>query len=156
VGVAKGLSAVVASTAVVVAREPDAYADLGLPTIGDVIPDRGPAGGILTALRHEQSAESPAAWILVTSCDVRGLRPEWVDVLMRRRVGDGPAVAVYERGWEPLFALYHRSAASYLERAIEQGRLKMQSILDEMGTLAVDAPEGWNLVRNVNRRPDLT
>jgi len=44
----------VADGVTVVAREVDAYTDLGLRTIADVIPDKGPLGGILTAIEEQE------------------------------------------------------------------------------------------------------
>ncbi|MEM9253490.1 MAG: nucleotidyltransferase family protein, partial [Planctomycetota bacterium] len=65
----------IASPAYAVARQPNAYRDLGVDTIADTIAGLGPLGGLLTALIHltgsspDPSRDTPS-WLLMSSCDL--------------------------------------------------------------------------------------
>jgi molybdopterin-guanine dinucleotide biosynthesis protein A len=143
----------------VVASAYGEYDDLGLRTIGDVLTGRGPAGGVLTALQDNDAARAVAPargrWILVSACDWVGVEPGWVASLLSARTPDADAVAFRSAQLEPLFALYRDSAREVLARAIAAGRLRMQDVLGEMRTVALDAPRGWENAVNVNRPIDL-
>ena len=80
VRVAQELEAV-ASSVTVVARSGSDYDDLGLRTIGDSIPDKGPMGGLLAALEDA----GPAEWLLITACDWVGIRVAWARNLLDAR-----------------------------------------------------------------------
>lgn len=137
----------VATRVTVVARNRGAYADLGLRTIGDIVADAGPLGGLLTAIddhRHN-------GWVFVTACDWVGLRSEWVFPLLGGRGGNGRAVLFESNRDQPLFGLYHTSIRGVIEARIEAGRLEMLGLLDEIGVITVRAPSGWGEARNLNR-----
>jgi molybdopterin-guanine dinucleotide biosynthesis protein A len=144
----------VAFSITVVAAEPGEYDDLELVTIGDVIADKGPAGGILTALRHNEAGDG-ADWVLVSACDWVGVRPEWVRELLAARRDETHAVAFRWDRFEPLFALYHRSAQAPLASSVESGQLQMQSILSLMSTVSLPTPDGWGDATNINRPSDI-
>ena len=59
------------SELLIVTNNPAAYAYLNLPLVGDVLPDKGPLGGIYTALR---AASQPH--VLVVACDMPWLNRE--------------------------------------------------------------------------------
>lgn len=108
----------VASRITVVADRIDKYADLGLQTIADEYPGRGPLCGILTALRHHRAVSGPG-WILVASCDLVGARHEWVRALLDHARDTVDAVAFRGARWEPLFTLYHTRLLSQVTELME-------------------------------------
>ncbi|MFQ5511804.1 MAG: molybdenum cofactor guanylyltransferase [Candidatus Krumholzibacteriia bacterium] len=142
----------VAGEVTVVADRAGRYADLGLRTIGDVVPEKGPIGGLLTAL------DDAGGWIFLTACDWLGVRPEWLQTLDETRARSpretGAVVFRSERGYEPLFGLYSASMRAAISAEIDRGRLKMQDLLGRIGTVAVDMPAGWRDVVNLNRPVD--
>lgn len=152
VRVAEALASV-AGTVTVVADRAGRYDDLGLHTIGDLIPEKGPIGGLLTAIdRH-----TPDEWIFVAACDWVGIRREWIQCLAdeRARAAAGSAAVVFRsrRGFEPLFGFYCGSIRETVALEIDNGRLKMQDLLAGLDTVAVAVPDNWDEMVNLNR-PD--
>jgi len=145
------LSPVVSSTTVVAASA-GAYDDLGLRTIGDDVPGLGPAGGIVTALRH-CLRERGSGWVIVSACDWSGVETGWVERLRDGAPGGARAV-LFDPG-QPLFGLYHTDAVPALAAAVETGSLRMQDLASELSPAIVPAPAGFVGAVNVNRPGDL-
>ena len=99
--------------------------DLGLHTIGDDVPGLGPAGGLVTALRHRARGRGEG-WIVVSACDWAGVEAEWIPLLWGG-VATGVKAVLFDPG-QPLFGLYHTGAEPALAAAIDAGRLRMQDI----------------------------
>jgi molybdopterin-guanine dinucleotide biosynthesis protein A len=124
----------VAAPATVVAAAAGAYDDLGLPTIGDLEPGRGPLGGLVTALRD---AAGP---VFVAACDLTEPRAEWAQALI---AAGGTAAFRTARGWEPLFGRYDMGVLSVADRLLGDGERSVQVLLDEVAAVALKPPDGW-------------
>ena len=137
----------VASTVTVVARSGSDYDDLGLRTIGDSMPDKGPMGGLLAALEDA----CPAEWLFITACDWVGIRVAWARNLLDARSEDIRAVVYRSDRYHPLFGLYHTAARDDVLRHIHDDDLKMQHLLEGMSTRSMPVPDGWDKLINLNR-----
>ena len=133
----------------VVARRKNAYDDIGLRTIGDVVEGKGPMGGLLTAV--EDARES--GWIFVTACDWVGVRTPWVGRLLERRRSDAQAVVYRSDLYQPLFGLYRTSIHDIVLKYIDNGDVKMQNLLRSLATVSLPLPHDWDRAINLNR-PD--
>ena len=140
----------IASSVRVVARAPASYDDLGLATIADSVPGKGPLGGLLSALEDA----GPAPWIFLAACDQVGLRVAWARELLDRRQNDLRAVVYRSDRFHPLFAVYHVELMEELRRRIRRGDLKMQGLFEEVPTRVLPVPQGWEELVNLNRPPD--
>jgi molybdopterin-guanine dinucleotide biosynthesis protein A len=150
VSVARALEPV-ARTITVVAGRAGAYDDLGLRTVGDVIPARGPLGGLLTAL--EDAGDD--GWLLLSSCDWMGLRREWLVRLLEAR-RDGMQVVAYRGSrYQPLLALYHHSLLAEARRAVQGNDRSLQTFIENANTVGLALPREWSTARNVNRPGDI-
>jgi molybdopterin-guanine dinucleotide biosynthesis protein len=120
----------VAPDLVLLANEPDLFADLGLPTRPDVRPGLGALGGIHTGLLWAAEAGRPG--ILAVACDM----PFPCEPLLRRLAElafagdpDAPDLVIPEsggrRGVEPLFAAYGVGCLPAIEDRLEQGDRRM-------------------------------
>jgi molybdopterin-guanine dinucleotide biosynthesis protein A len=148
-GVARALEPV-ASRITVVAATSGAYDDLGLHTIGDVLPEKGPMGGLLSAIDDCRGAQ----WLLLSACDWVGIQEPWARLLLARRQKSLQVVLFRSDRLEPLFALYHTSIRNTAARLIDDGRLKMIELIDSVKTDAIPAPGEWSDVVNLNRPPN--
>ena len=102
-----------------VGHDPDRFADLGLPVVGDRVLGAGALGGIYTAL-----ASTTADRVLVIACDMPFLvEPLLQALLALAQSGDGAWVRT-SRGPEPLVACYRQSARERIREAIAAGHLK--------------------------------
>ena len=91
---------------IIIIANNDNYNQFGFPVYSDLIPERGPIGGIVTGLHYSQTDRN-----LILSCDI-------------------PFVSVEtEEGTEPLCAIYRQSNATYLRERINQNRLSMRDAL---------------------------
>ncbi len=95
--------------------------------VEDLIPRKGPLVGIYTALRH-----SPAPYVFVMACDM----PYPSSRLIRRMLAEARGVdaVVPRRGEyiEPLFAVYRRDIRDRARARIEEGRLKIHELIQEL------------------------
>ena len=148
---AETLSTVASSTTVVAATS-GAYDDLSLLTLGDDVPGLGPAGGIVTALRHRLRAQG-SGWILVSACDWAEVEAGWVGLLLSA-IAPGAHAVLFDPG-QPLFGLYHTEAEPALAGAIDSGNLRMQEIVSGLSLVVVPPPDGFATAINVNRPGDL-
>jgi molybdopterin-guanine dinucleotide biosynthesis protein A len=134
----------------VVADRAGRYDDLGLTTIGDLMPDLGPVGGLRTALGHTSEP-----WVLITAGDLPGLRDEWIAALLGERARGAKAVALKAERWQPMPALFHSSAAPIVEQCLQHGERAMWRLLDALSAIAVPLPEGWPHPSGINTPEEL-
>lgn len=118
------------------------YADLGLVTIADIHPGRGPLAGIHAALR-----DSPTDLVAIAACDLAGLRAEWYAAL--EAACDGSAAAFRDERWHPVVGVYHRSILPELERRLGAGELAAWTLLDAVGN-AVAPPAEFASLRSID------
>ncbi|HPC83831.1 MAG TPA: NTP transferase domain-containing protein [Thermoanaerobaculaceae bacterium] len=134
----------------VVAGRAGEYRNMGLPTIADPVPERGPLGGLLAAL-----ADVEAGWVLVVPCDIWRLRPAWVEALLAGRRPGAQAVVFRGARWEPLPGLYRTSARPLVAAALERGELALWRLLAAADTEAVPLPGDWPDPAQINSQDDL-
>jgi len=141
---ARAIAPLVASVTVVAARE-EAYADLGLRTIADDVPGRGPLGGLVRAFR-----DAEPGWLLLLACDWLGAREHWIGRLMKERRPDCDVVAFEGEWYEPLMALYHTRIESDARRQLSGDDASLQTLLAGVRTVGVPLPEDWSHATNLN------
>jgi molybdopterin-guanine dinucleotide biosynthesis protein A len=91
----------------------------------DIIPDAGPMGGLLTALKKTKKPT------LIVSCDTPFIELEHVEYLIKQY--DSTRVATIARsskGIEPLFGIYKPELCTLLEKLIHLKRLALYRIFD--------------------------
>ncbi|MGP1346118.1 MAG: molybdenum cofactor guanylyltransferase [Phycisphaerales bacterium] len=135
----------------VIAREPDQYADLGLSTIADLIPDQGPLTGLRTALQHRGTEAGPG-WLVMCSCDLIDLDPAWLEQLESAQRTHPRAIAIAWRDdrWQPFPGLYHTDLTGPVASAT---RGSLQQLLDASNAIALPVPPGG--LPQANRATDL-
>lgn len=128
---------VVAEVALVGA--PERYAHLGVPTLADCQPSRGPLGGIVTAL-----AVSRHDWNLVVACDLPYVETRFLEFLLEQATTSPEADAVIPQtrdNWQPLCAAYHRRCLPVFERVLAEGNPKIARAFSEVRVRAITAEE---------------
>ena len=101
--------------------------------VNDKIPGCGPLGGLFTALSN-----SDTDWNLVVACDMPGISPEPLRILLNRaEISPRDCVAASDGAeLQPLCAVYHRRCLPIVARAIRDKRLKMLDLLAELSAEA--------------------
>ncbi|MCC6445771.1 MAG: molybdenum cofactor guanylyltransferase [Armatimonadetes bacterium] len=98
--------------------------ETGAQILEDDMPERGPMGGLYTALKH---LERPKC--LIVSCDVPFVSAAFLSHLAELPLAGDAIVPVWEGRLQPLQAVYARSILAGVEARIHSGRLQMMDLL---------------------------
>jgi molybdopterin-guanine dinucleotide biosynthesis protein A len=128
------------------------------PVVEDVFRDCGPLGGIHAALRA-----SPSELNLMLAVDVPFLSSALLQYLIERARSSAATVTVPQaRGRrQPLCAVYAREFAEVAERALREGRYKIDALFEAVGTQVISEEEleaaGFSakMFRNLNTREEV-
>jgi molybdopterin-guanine dinucleotide biosynthesis protein A len=142
----------IASSITAVADVADKFADLGISTIPDRTPGQGPLAALQAAMHHANRVDT---WICLTSCDIPGVRAEWISTLLAARQPGDQAVAFHETFWEPMPAIYHASLAPQIDQRIAAGELSLSRLLSDFRARALPLPRDWRTCGHVNTATDL-
>lgn len=124
----------------VVANDPAPYRPLGVPVVGDRIPDRGAPGGLHAALH---AAATP--WVFTAACDMPFVSEAGVALLTARREGAAAVVPRWGGRLEPLHALWSRACLPALEQALLEGEPSLQSLARLVGARVVEE-SAWRVI----------
>ncbi|WP_299441221.1 molybdenum cofactor guanylyltransferase [uncultured Aquimarina sp.] len=113
------------------------------PCIPDLIPDKGPVGGIYTGLKHTKTEQN-----LVLSCDV----PFVTSTVLNNLISE------YESNYDvityediPLITLYSKSAERIFFESIEKKRLSLRKTLSTLKVKSIPIEENIEpYVKNIN------
>jgi molybdopterin-guanine dinucleotide biosynthesis protein A len=120
----------------IVTNQPAEYVYLGVPLFGDVLPDKGPLGGLYTALH---SATRPH--VLCIACDMPFVVRPLLDYLISL-IPEGDAVVPRLAGEaEPFRAIYSRACLAPIRAALDAGRMRMISFFPDVRVRFVDEAE---------------
>ena len=133
VAVARSIS----SHALVVGHQSYAALDLGIGVVPDDEPGRGPLGGIATAF-HVLSAPR----LVVLACDMPCLSIPLLRSLVERPSSADAVVPKTSDGrWQPLHAVYDRSALPTIDRSLRTGSSAVRSVFDHISVDTVGEDE---------------
>jgi molybdopterin-guanine dinucleotide biosynthesis protein A len=145
----------VADRVVIVANDPDRFADVGVPVFEDLVPGTGALGGIYTAL---VIAKEP---VMVVACDMPHLTAPFLAHVMDAGRKADMALPHTADGYHPLCACYTQTCLEPIRQRLETGRLKVLDLLGDVHVrtiepveLAAFDPDGL-LLLNINTPDDL-
>jgi molybdopterin-guanine dinucleotide biosynthesis protein A len=104
----------------IVTNNPEPYAYLGVPTVGDIYPDHGPLGGIFTAVSHAAHPHT-----LIVACDMPWLERPLLQYLISLRHTADVVVPLWDKFPEPLHALYSKACLPPIEANLQAQQLKI-------------------------------
>ncbi|WP_298523795.1 molybdenum cofactor guanylyltransferase [uncultured Christiangramia sp.] len=128
------------------------YLKFGKPLYTDIIPKKGPMGGLYTALEY-----SKAPMVILLACDMPSINKEGIQSLMTVAEPGKITVATDSERISPLFACYPKSVIEKVEKAILADELKMQEFVSKQPYITVDfkATENTEVLQNLNTREEL-
>jgi molybdopterin-guanine dinucleotide biosynthesis protein A len=119
-----------------VTNTPEVYADLGVPMVQDVWPEKGSLGGIYSAIHH---VDTP--YCLVVACDMPFLQAEMLRYLLTQ-VSDYDVVVPDVLGeLQTLHAIYSKACLQAIERRLEMNRLRIAGFFPDVRVRTVTASE---------------
>ena len=135
---------------------PESYFYLDCPMVGDILADRGPMTGILSAL-----VSSEASDVFVTACDM-----PYINAILIQYIVDkwdkrfDAVIPVFEQQPQPLFGIYSERVAEKMALRIKTGRRSVRDFLKEIAVYYISEdevrsidPEGRSFV-NINTIED--
>ncbi|MCP5097351.1 MAG: molybdenum cofactor guanylyltransferase [Chloroflexi bacterium] len=109
-----------AAETILITNKPDEYAHLNLPMFGDVYPDKGPLGGIYTAVHHATHPHT-----LVVACDMPWLNRDLLVYMITQQETADIVIPRPQKFPEPLHAIYSKVCLAPIEANIKADRLKI-------------------------------
>lgn len=128
------------------------YEKFGHPVYPDLVVDKGPMGGLLTAFSNTK-----AKAVLLMSCDMPLVNCEAIKQLIDKTKNNEIIAPTEEGRVNPLFALYPVTLKIEVQKRIVSGRLKMTDLILENNHTLVPSivRENPGIFRNVNNEEEL-
>ncbi|MCQ6280322.1 molybdenum cofactor guanylyltransferase [Bacillus sp. EB600] len=115
---------------ILVTNDTKAYHFLGLKTVSDYFPGKGPLAGI-----HAGLIASSAEVNVVIACDMPFVSAELAVVLVKNSRDYDAVVPVIGGRQHPLFAVFKKKLAVRIEDHINRNRLSMKDLLNQLNVL---------------------
>jgi molybdopterin-guanine dinucleotide biosynthesis protein A len=128
------------------------YDYLPYEKIADIIADRGPLGGIYTALTHSETEFN-----LILSCDIPLISSELLKELIAKHTKEaGITIFATESRIHPLIGIYSKEILPIVKEAIEANELKMMDLLAKTPHQIIKIEESENFpLTNINSTDEL-
>ena len=124
-----------------------AYANFGYTLLPDDVPEKGPLGGITTALKHSNTAQN-----LMVSCDMPLLSTEAIGWFLALCQDAEITIATVGEQWHPLLGLYSKSCAPRFAEFIRQNQLGLQNAIRQMEYHLVPMNDYREALENINTK----
>ena len=128
----------------------------GLRVIPDRVPDSGPLGGLDAALAAARDPE-----LVLLACDLPFVTARFLAHLLALTGAADAVVPRTERGYHPLCAAYTRACHAPVRRRLEEGRLALHGLFEDVQVRVVEGGElerfgdAERLLANVNTPDEL-
>lgn len=128
------------------------YDYLEYEKIPDLIVDKGPLGGIYTALSHTETEFN-----LILSCDIPLISTELLQELISKHTKEAEiTVFASESKTHPLIGIYSKSIVPTIKEAIDSNELKMMDLLAKLPHQIINIEESENFhLTNINSADEL-
>lgn len=128
------------------------YDYLPYQKIPDLITDKGPMGGIYTALSHSETEFN-----LILSCDIPLISTELLSELISKH-NDEAEITIFasESKLHPLIGIYSKKILPVIKSAIDNDDLKMMNLLANIPHQVINIDESENVhLTNINSVDEL-
>ncbi|QWV99471.1 formate dehydrogenase accessory sulfurtransferase FdhD [Geomonas nitrogeniifigens] len=121
---------------ILVTNTPEQYQFLPCRKVPDLYPGMGALAGI-----HAGLAQASNPSVFTVACDMPHLDPALIRHIAGRRGDCDLVLPKSEHGYEPLHALYNKSALAAMEQCLTQGKRRIVSILPQLKVNEIPASE---------------
>jgi molybdopterin-guanine dinucleotide biosynthesis protein A len=119
-----------------VTNSPEIYADLGVPMVSDVFPEKGSLGGIYSAVYH---VSAPRCFVV--ACDMPFLQAPVIRYLINQMADHDVVMPDVHGEMQPLHAVYSKACLAPMRQRLDANRLKITGFLPEVRVRVVIADE---------------
>jgi len=141
---------------IIVTNTPDLYATIPCRTVADIYPGAGSIAGV-----HAGLAAASNDRVFVVACDMPHLSPPLIREICHLSEGYEAAIPYSDTGFEPLHAVYSRSALPLFDEALSRGELRIYDLYPRMNHRIIRWDEISSIegaresFRNINTPDDL-
>jgi molybdenum cofactor guanylyltransferase len=108
------------SEVLLVTNEPETFDGFEIDIVKDIIPHRGPMGGLLSGLLIASHNHS-----FVIACDMPFIDTKLITEMVKKGIKNDMLVLMHERGIEPLIGVYSKSCINALEESVFSGKTSL-------------------------------
>ena len=130
----------------------ETYKQFGYPLVADVYENKGPVGGIYSALEHSKNEYN-----LMLSCDIPNINTSVLQTyLLGRSNNNAITYLVDDERDYPLIGVYSKNVASIFNEAITSNKLKLIDLIKtaDYKTVNIESKDK-NAVKNINTKEGL-
>lgn len=123
--------------------------------IKDVVPDKGPLGGLYTALLNTSSE-----YVFLCACDLMLLNKDVISYMLQRLNSQDVLIPIHDGKIEPTAAFYSRNCLSYAAKSLDSGNLNIRSFFDRINVEFINFEDvfSYNTIEdcffNINTKVD--
>ncbi|MFN7169627.1 MAG: molybdenum cofactor guanylyltransferase [Candidatus Omnitrophota bacterium] len=109
---------------IIVTHSPEKYRNFkGIKVISDVIPHRGPLGGIYSGL-----LTSKDKYNFVVACDMPFINLELIKYMFKKSAGYDVVIPYVNNRYEPLFCVYSKKCIGFIKQLIDKRIFKISKL----------------------------
>lgn len=139
---------------IIIIANNDAYRDFGYPVFKDIIPEKGPIGGIYTALRHSDNDKN-----IVVSCDTPFVSNSLLQLLLDNSENQLVTIPEFEGQEHPLIGIYDKKAIDVFKTQLANDDLKLRTANKKLNVNVVSTTEipkmMGRMFNNINTQQEL-
>jgi molybdenum cofactor guanylyltransferase len=121
---------------IIITNKPGLYAEYGIQSFTDIIPNSGSLGGLYTALEA-----SHADYVVTVACDMPFLNPELLNYLLSLREGFDVVVPVIGDTFQSLHAVYARQCRIQMRQQIEEKTFRVSRLYESLNVRRLEENE---------------
>lgn len=121
------------SKLIIIANDKERYADIGIEVLEDIMPDKGPLGGIYTTL-----VKSDSLYNFIFSCDTPFVNLDLVDYMITGTNNVDIVVPMWRSRFEPLHAIYSKNCVEAIEKQLKNGDLKITNLFSGLNINVIE------------------
>lgn len=124
-----------------------AYKKFKLPVYNDVVPEKGPMGGLLTAMEN-----TGAEMVLLIACDMPFITANAIERLLKNADKEQIIASLSNQKINPLFSVYPVILKEKIKKSIAEGKLKMTDFIlkNQHLLLPFEYEQSGKIFRNIN------
>jgi molybdopterin-guanine dinucleotide biosynthesis protein A len=135
---------------IVIVTQNQKYQQFGLPIISDLVKEKGPIGGIHTALTHTTTEKN-----IIVSCDTPNLDSSIFKELIDNANGT-ITIAKHKNRTHPLIGIYYKKDAIHFTNALNKNELKLGDLLNKLSAKSINFDKKPDKIfRNINTKLEL-
>lgn len=140
---------------IIVANDKEKYMKFGAEVISDILPNKGPLGGIYTGL-----VKSDSFYNFIFACDTPFLNIDLIEYMVTQAEGADVIVPNWKQKFEPLHAIYSKECIRAIEKQLQKDDLKITNFFSEVKVKEIkqEKLETFNLGEspfiNINTKED--